>query len=304
MTAYSPECFKLRCMNVNWRLSQMALETAALCISRPLFQDLSQRKRITSRTPKNDSAMIRPQRFLSGKRMGSTYWFDNIYQYFTCTSCQWQRICFSTFPGFHIVFSMSFLCSHIITPSWNLEDRTTTTSGRTRFKAWRSWCLGNGMLRWGNKERWYLYSCGYTRFGLKRETDGKPFQESETSISLLKALLEVEHKYTSIDSWNKDQTGPTINIIPLQAAPFIFVNLLLPLTNSATTTTTTTPTTVPGATEAATTATAERTNSDRNNNNNNNNNTDNQNKDFADVVSITINQQIMSIGGNDQAKTW
>lgn len=52
MTTYTQECFKLRCMYVNWKLSQMALETAALCISRPQFQDLSQRKRITSRTPK------------------------------------------------------------------------------------------------------------------------------------------------------------------------------------------------------------------------------------------------------------
>lgn len=102
MTTYSPECFKLRCMNVNWRLSQMALETAALCISQPLFQDLSQRKRITSRTPKMIQLWFDLRDF--NQAMGWVQHTDLtiFHMPMHCTSCQWQRTCFSTCPGFHI----------------------------------------------------------------------------------------------------------------------------------------------------------------------------------------------------------
>ena len=185
MTTYSPECFKLRCMNVNWRywrLSQMALETAALCISRPQFQDLSQRKRITSRQKwfSYDETSEISFRWTNG--LGSTYWFDNISH--TLYQLPVPDDLFHPFLAFIFGVFMSFPRSHI-SPSWNLEDRTTTTSGRTRFKAWhccgktgRSWRFGNVrniqcedvylilsqifyyflgcMLRWGNKNGWYV----------------------------------------------------------------------------------------------------------------------------------------------------
>ena len=196
MTTYSPEFFKLRCMNVNWRLSQMALEIAALCISRPLFQDLSQRKRITSPTQK--MIQLWPQRFLSGKRMGSTYWFDNIYQYFTCTSCQWQIKWFHPFLAFTFGVFNEFFRVPTSSPRpgiWRIEppppldvlDSKPGTAFCGEVDALKMAC-------WGEETKMDdTYIPVGSKTWVKKGERWETLSGVETSISLLKALLEVEH---------------------------------------------------------------------------------------------------------------
>lgn len=88
-----------------------------------------------------------------------------IWQYFTCQCtvpvASGRELVFPPVLVFIFGVFMRFLRSHIITPSWNLEDRTTTTSGRTRFKAWH--CCGDSakLMPWKwhvevRKQRWMI----------------------------------------------------------------------------------------------------------------------------------------------------